>query len=179
MISRRAFLVRYPATLALGLTTAAIGRDAPGVPGLDGLSPRQERATYLFAQQHRDALPWWRGSWRPQRVSSGARLRIHLPGDPIRWVPDTGSGCRPTPWPGSAPLPSADIELVDHAVIPSPGRIAGAKSLYRFDYEVSGFGVAAACLRPNPVPNSPEALGFPPGSPLWYALTVVVTSNHR
>lgn len=130
--------------------------------------------TYQFAQQHRDALPWWEGRWRPQRVVSGARLRVQLPGDPIRWVPRTGAGCQPTPWPGGRQLPAAEIQLEAQAIIPNPGRIEGAEVLYQFDYRVTGRGVAVVCLDPDPVPDDPEALSFPPDSPLDYSLTVLV-----
>jgi hypothetical protein len=181
MTDRRTVLVTGPAAVAAGLLGTTARRATPaGAAGGDARLPGppriSRRPTYLFAQQHRDALPWWRGTWRPQKVVSGARLRIQLPGDPIRWVPHTGGRCSPTPWPGGELVPEAGIELEDHEVIPSPGRIAGAESLYQFDYRVSGSGTAVACLHPDPVPDSPEALSFPPGSPLTYALTVVVTA---
>jgi hypothetical protein len=54
-----------------------------------------------------------------------------------------------------------------------------AAALYQFDYRVSGHGVAAVCLYPEPVPGRPEQLAFPPGSPLTYALTVLVTRRDR
>lgn len=129
---------------------------------------------YIFTQQHRDELPWWQGRWTPQRVPDGARVQVQLPGDPIRWVPVRGDSCSPTRWPGGLGLPAGRVELTGRAIIPNPGRISGTASIYQFDYRVHGPGVVVICLDPSPTPGSPEELGFPPGSPLDYVLTLIV-----
>lgn len=174
MTARRTILTSGPAVLAAGLFTRTDDRGNQHHPPLTNYGS-EEPAIYLFTQQHRDALPWWEGTWRPQQVASGARLRIQLPGDPIQWVPHTGDGCQRTPWPDHDLVPEASIELEDHTIVPSPGRIEGTDSLYQFDYRVHGEGTAVACLRPDPPPEHPEDLAFPPGSPLNYVLTVLVT----
>lgn len=54
-----------------------------------------------------------------------------------------------------------------------PGLRAG-RDARAFDYRVTGLGAAAICRYPNPVPNSPEDIAMPPGTPLDYTLTVLV-----
>jgi hypothetical protein len=127
---------------------------------------------YIFTQQHRDALWWWNGTWLPQTVPAGARVQVQLPSDPIRWIPRRPSECTPTG--AAALLPRARVELVDHTVLPDPGRISGSAGIDVFDYQVHGLGALAICLDPDPVPDQPGALGLPPGSPLNYTLTLLV-----
>ncbi len=123
---------------------------------------------YIFTQQHRDALWWWNGTWRPQTVSPGSRLQVQLPGDPVRWVSRVGRDCRPTGTAATLPL-RAQVTLTGSSTLPNAGRIPGTKRLYVFDYRVTGLGVAAVCLRPEPA--TPEGIGLPPGG---YVLTVLV-----
>lgn len=127
---------------------------------------------YIFTQQHRDALWWWNGTWLPQSVASDARIQVQLPSDPIRWIPRRPADCRPTG--AAALLPRAHLELLDHTVLPDPGRISGTSSIDVFDYQVQGIGALAACLDPDPMPEDPGALGLPPGTPPNYTLTLLV-----
>lgn len=133
-------------------------------------------ATYIFTQEHRDDLPWWNGTWLPQTVPSGARVQVQLPSDPIRWVPDPH--CEPSNPAGVLPgwLVSlrATVTPGAPATLPDQGRISGTSTISVFGYRVSGTGLAAICLRPDPVPASPEVLGFPPGTPPFFVLTLLV-----
>jgi hypothetical protein len=149
--------------LALGvLLTGSTHGAEPPAPADGGGHP------HLFTQQHRDALWWWNGTWRPQTVPPGARLRIQLPGDPVRWIPHDGRDCHPT-GAANALRRHARVTRTGSSKLPNQGRIDGLKNLYVFDYRVTGLGTAAICLRPEP--ESPKGIGLPPGD---YVLTVLV-----
>ncbi|WP_159943363.1 hypothetical protein [Nocardiopsis sp. FR6] len=149
---------------------------------------------YLFIQQHRDALYWWNGTWLPQTLPSGSHIQIQLPATPVHWEPDLGPGCRPTPVP---PLPEgvdtvAGIEVPLEALegidlplggevtplgreeFPNEGRNMGNSStIEAFDFQVSGTGVVAICLNPDPPNQDPREMGLPAG-PTDYVLTLLV-----
>ncbi|GAB3394237.1 hypothetical protein [Amycolatopsis echigonensis] len=133
---------------------------------------------YIFTQQHRDNLPWWNGTWLPQTVPSEAHVQVQLPSKPIHWVPDLGAGCQPSPLAGLVPtwlLPlRATVDLLGTGTLPNAGRISGTTEISVFDYRVAGVGIAALCLRPEPAVSDPTLLGFPPGTPPFFVLTLIV-----
>lgn len=152
---------------------------APGGTGSDnGGQPLTNDHAYVFTQQQRDNLSWWNGTWIPQTVPDGAHIQVQLPSDPIRWTPDTGPTCRPSPIAGLVPawlLPlRGHIELYDRAMLPNEGRMTGSSALSVFDYRVTGLGIATICLRPDPPTAHPEVLGFPAGTPPFYVVTLIV-----
>ncbi len=133
-------------------------------------------ARYIFTQQHRDNLPWWNGTWLPQTVPDGAELDIQLPSGPIRWIP--AGNCPPSSLAGLIPawlLPlRGQVRLTSTGTLPDQGRISGTETISTFGYQVHGLGIAAICLRPDPVPDDPQVLGFPPGTPPFFVLTLLV-----
>lgn len=137
-------LIAVAAIATLFTTTSAAASDDPGQP-LDA-----DRA-YIFTQQHRDNLPWWNGTWTPQTVPSGAHVQVQLPSDPVRWIPERGRDCRPSPVPDLVPswlVPlRADVEPTGRASLPNEGRMPGSSRISVFDYRVDGLGIAAICLR--------------------------------
>ncbi len=131
---------------------------------------------YLFTQQHRDNLWWWNGTWLPQTVPNGAHVQIQLPGGPSRWKPYTGPGCRTE---GTVPgllslLPARSTYLGQSPTLPNDDRIDGYTNLQRFDYTVSGLGIARICLRPDPRPAHPEDIGLPDSAADPYVLSLLV-----
>ncbi|GAB3488469.1 hypothetical protein [Amycolatopsis cihanbeyliensis] len=172
-----------PRSLAItGLLTAALLSvpAAVAVPDVDlpGNQPLTNDHAYVFTQQQRDNVSWWNGTWLPQTVPSGAHMQVQLPSDPVRWIPELGPDCQPSRLLGLVPtwvLPlRARVELNDQWTLPSPGRLEGSSAVSVFDYHVHGVGIAALCLRPEPVPDNPEVLGFPADTPPYYVATVVV-----
>lgn len=157
-MTRRAALLAAVLLLSGGTVTASADRPPT-------------RWTYLFTQQHRDNLPWWHGTWQPQTVPSGAAVQIQLPGDPIRWIRDETRPCAPTG--PAAAFPRAQVEFVGGHTLPNDGRISGTSTLYVFDYRITGHGAAVICLYPDPVPDTPQDIAMPPGTPLNYTLTVL------
>lgn len=144
----------------------------------DGGQPLTNDHAYVFTQQQRDNLSWWNGTWLPQTVPDGAHLQVQLPSDPIRWIPDTSTSCQPSPLADLVPtwlLPlRGTVELYHRGTLPNAGRLTGSSQLSILDYRVTGLGIAAICLRPDPVPDNPEVLGFPAGTPPYYVATVIV-----
>jgi glutaredoxin len=164
-------------TAVLLCTSSAVA--APGGTRSDnGGQPLSNEHAYVFTQQQRDNLSWWNGTWIPQTVSDGAHIQVLLPSDPIRWTPDTGPTCQPSPTAGLVPtwlLPlRSRVELYDHSTLPNEGRISGSSALSVFDYRVTGLGVATICLRPDPPTDDPEVLGFTAGTPPFYVVTMIV-----
>jgi hypothetical protein len=176
MRRRPIVVVAAAVAVLLGASSAIAGPGAD--PRESEGQPLRNDHAYVFTQQQRDNLSWWNGTWVPQTVPNGAHVQVQLPSGPIRWVPDTGPGCRPGPVAGLVPtraLPlRADVELEDHSTLPNEDRITGSTEISVFDYRVDGLGIASICLRPEPVPDDPGVLGFPPGTPPTYVVTVVV-----
>ncbi|MDV6013629.1 hypothetical protein [Haloechinothrix sp. LS1_15] len=158
---------------AVVLVTAT-GDTQDGLPG----QPLESDEAYILTQQHRDNLPWWNNTWVPQTVPSGAHIQVQLPSDPVEWVPEHGRDCEPSPVADLVPtslLPlRADVELLDTDTLPNSDRMTGSSEISVFSYRVSGVGIAAVCLRPEPDPADPAQLGFPPGTPSDYVVTLVV-----
>ncbi len=133
-------------TLAvLASTTSATASQA--LPG----QPLDAGHAYIFTQQHRDNLYWWNDTWTPQTVPSGTHVTVQLPSDPVRWVPERGQDCQPSPVGGLVPtwlVPlRADVELTGRSRLPNEGRMPGSSAISVFDYHVDGVGIAAICLR--------------------------------
>ncbi|WP_034271499.1 hypothetical protein [Haloechinothrix halophila] len=151
---------------ALFTTTSATASDQ--LPG----QPLDAGHAYIFTQQHRDNLYWWNDTWTPQTVPSGAHLQVQLPSDPVRWVPERGGHCQPSPVADLVPtwlVPlRADVELTGRTSLPNEGRMPESSRIAVFDYRVDGVGIAAVCLRAE--------TGGEPGShtPADYVLTLVV-----
>lgn len=68
----------------------------------------------------------------------------------------------------------AHAELYGRNTLPNEGRISGSSALSVFDYRVSGLGVAAICLNPDPPTADSGVLGFPADTPPYYVATVIV-----
>jgi hypothetical protein len=66
------------------------------------------------------------------------------------------------------------VDLLGTSTLPNAGRVAGTSEIAVFDYRVSGLGIAVLCLRPDPVPTDPGQIGFPPGTPPDYVVTLIV-----
>lgn len=162
----------FTALAAVTLVGAATAADATA-----GGQPLTNDHAYMFTQQQRDNLPW-NGTWVPQTVPHGAHIQVQLPSDPVRWIPDTSTRCRPSPLAGLVPtslLPlRGTVELYHRGTLPNEGRLTGSSQLSILDYRVTGLGIAAICLRPDPVPDNPEVLGFPAGTPPYFVATVLV-----
>lgn len=158
------------ATLLATVTASAAPSDD------DGHQPLTNEHAYVFTQQQRDNLAWWNGSWMPQTVPDGAHIQIQLPSDPMHWAPDLGDDCRPSLTLGldTGTLPRSRVMLLGRATLPNDGRITGSSAISVLDYRVTGTGVAAICLHPDPADTDPEDLGFPAGSPTDYVLTLLV-----
>lgn len=133
---------------------------------------------YVFTQQHRDNLPWWNSTWLPQTIPDGAALQIQLPATPVVWKPDLGPGCQPSDLASLVPtwvLPlRSTVTLTRTSSLPDDGRISGTSTIAVFDFQVRGIGIAALCLRPDPTVADPTVLGFPPGTPSFFVLTLLV-----
>ncbi|KZM74666.1 hypothetical protein [Nocardia terpenica] len=141
----------------------------------DGHQPLTNDHAYVFNQQLRDNIGWWNDSWMPQTVPDGAHIQIQLPSDPVQWTPDTGDTCQPSPTLVHLDqLTRSRVDLLGSDRLPDDGRITGSSAISVFDYRVTGTGVAALCLRPRPADADPDVLGFPPGTPPLYVLTVLV-----
>jgi hypothetical protein len=138
---------------------------------LTGSASVESPPTYLFTQQHRDALYWWNGTWLPQTVPSGARVQVQLPADPAHWKLRPDRECDPTLVPG-LPL-GGRAELVGTGELPNERRVEGTSTIETFDFTVSGVGAAAICLDPDPPQDGPGRIGLPSG-PTDYVLTVLV-----
>ncbi len=150
----------------LFITTSATAADQ--LPG----QPLDAGHAYIFTQQHRDNLYWWNNTWTPQTVPSGAHVQVQLPSDPVRWFPERGGDCQPSPVADLVPtwlVPlRADVELTGRTSLPNEGRMPGSSRTTVFDYRVDGLGIAAVCLRA-------EASGAPRDQvPDDYVLTLVV-----
>lgn len=130
----------------------------------------------MFTQQHRDNLPWWNDTWLPQTVPDGAGVEVQLPATPILWKPDPH--CPPSDLAGLVPtwvLPlRSTVTLTGTSTLPDDGRISDTATIAVFDYRVRGIGIAALCLRPDPVVTDPGLLGFPAGTPPFFVLTLLV-----
>lgn len=151
--------------------TPSPGRPLQFPPPDSPLAPADpEGWKYIFTQQHRDEMFFWNGLWVPQTVPTNSRIQVQLPGDPIRWYND--ADCSPSSL--TTALESATTEYLGSHILPNPERIEGTSAIYVFDYRVTSVGATAICLRPDPVPNTSEELGFPPGTPKYYVLTLTV-----
>jgi hypothetical protein len=113
---------------------------------------------------------FWNGLWVPQTVPTNSHVQVQLPGDPIRWYNDPD--CAPNSL--TTDLELANTEYLGSHTLPNPERIEGTSAIYVFDYHITGVGAIAICLRPDPVPNTSEELGFPPDTPKHYILTLTV-----
>lgn len=170
---------RSPAIAALTVLLLCAS-SAAAAPGFDngGGQPLTNDHAYVFTQQQRDNLVWWNGTWIPQTVPDGAHIQVQLPSDPVRWIPDTGPTCQPSPIADLVPtwlLPlRGRVELYDRSTLPNEGRISGSSTISVFDYRVTGLGIATICLRPDPPTADPEVLGFPAGTPPFYVVTMIV-----
>jgi hypothetical protein len=174
---RRSIAVVAAAVTVLLGTSGALAAPGSEPGGVEG-QPLSSDHAYIFTQQQRDNLSWWNGTWMPQTLPSGSHVQVQLPSDPVRWIPETGPGCRPSPVADRVPthlLPlRATVELTDRSTLPNAGRITGSAEVSIFDYRVSGRGIGALCLRPEPEPDDPQVLGLPAGTPPSYVVTVVV-----
>jgi hypothetical protein len=165
---------RYGMLAALALLAAGLpaGAQAAQPPAAGAGEPRP----YVFTQVHRDDLPWWQGTWRPQAVPSGARVQVQLPGGPTVWTLE--ASCEPTPSPSAradgAATGRATLEPQGREILPSPNRIAGTDSIYQFDFIARGEGLAAVCLTAHPPSPPNEAAGSVLGPADDYRLTLKV-----
>ncbi|CAM4089932.1 hypothetical protein GCM10009799_38440 [Nocardiopsis rhodophaea] len=126
---------------------------------------------YLFTQQHRDALYWWRGTWMPQTVPTNAHIQVQLPATPVHWKLRDPEDCEPTKVP-QLPL-GGRAELIGTGEFPNEGRIDGTSTIETFDFRLTGVGAVAVCLDPDPPTDDPSQIGLPAG-PTNYVLTLLV-----
>lgn len=138
----------------------------------DEVLPAEERP-YVFTQVHRDALPWWRGTWRPQSVDLGRRIEVQLPGEPTAWR--RVEPCAPTAPEGAAGRePRGDLRFLGRRLIPSPNRITGTASITQFAYVSKAPGVVAICLEASPPSPSNLSEGARLGPASRFVLTLRV-----
>lgn len=153
MASRTAFIATIGAAVMLAVTSADAADKLPG-------QPLDSDQAYILTQQHRDNLYWWNGTWTPQSVPVGAHVQVQLPSDPVRWTPVRGRGCTPSPVAGLLPtsvIPlRASAKLVGDSTLPNEGRMPGSSEISVFDYRLTGVGIAAICLRPEPRPEESQ-----------------------